>query len=390
MADIRIAVLGTRGFPNVQGGIEKHCEELYTRLAAMEYGECRGCKVRVYAREGYVNPGTKVYKGVEIYPLPIVRKKNLEAIVHTLVGVLHIGFNRKSFDIVHIHGIGPSLLTPVVRLMGLKVVVTNHGPDYERQKWGLTAKILLRLGEYTGVKFSSAVIAVSEHLKKTLEDRFHRPVSFIPNGVTILPSQPPGEVLNKYGLKKGMYILSVGRVVPEKGFHDLVDAYRETDSEWRLVIAGGADHEDNYIRTLRKQIEKDKRVIMTGLVTGKVLSELYSNAGLFISPSYHEGLPITILEAMSYDLPLLVSNIPAHQELIINKDWVFPPGDKHKIKEMLSQFMDRPEKYKEDRLKKQQILDRLNWDKVSKETLSVYQSILQSCQPLPSSPPDIH
>lgn len=360
--------MGTRGFPNVQGGVERHCEELYPRLVSM------GCRVRVYARKGYVGPQTTYYRGVEIFPLWAPRKKSLEAIIHTFLGILHLAFHRKEFDLLHIHAIGPSLLTPVARLLGLKIVVTNQGPDYDRQKWGYTAKAALRFGEFLGTRFASKVIAVSRHIKETLEKRYGREIYFIPNGAAVPNKVSPGPALKKYGLEKGRYILAVGRLVPEKGFHDLLDAFAGIDTDWRLVIAGGADHEDSYSAMIRKKAEKDSRVVATGFISGATLAEVYSNAGFLILPSYHEGLPLTILEAMSYGLPILASGIPANMELVTDKSWTFPPGDIATMRNKLLEFIECPIKNEMILTNTKRIKEEFNWDRIALETLSLYKT----------------
>ena len=369
MGELRVAVLGTRGFPGVQGGVERHTEELYTRLAAS------GVKIRVYARTCYVGSGVKDYNGVEIYPLWSPRSKGLEAIIHTLLGILHIAFTGCRYDILHIHAIGPSLLVPVARLFGLRLVVTNHGPDYNRKKWGLFAKTMLRLGEYFGTKYAASVIAVSQHIKGNLEERFGLTVSYIPNGVNMPDKTPAGDYTEGFLLKPEKYILAVGRLVPEKGFHDLITAFSEVDTDWKLVIAGGADHEDSYSSYLINLASDTERVVLTGFVTGQNLSELYSNAAFLVLPSYHEGLPITVLEAMSYGLPVLASSIPANMELVEAKN-SFPPGDVEALKKKLIDFiaLNHEENYATD-LKKR-IKEEFNWDLIADKTLKVYRSAL--------------
>ncbi|MBI5237145.1 MAG: glycosyltransferase family 4 protein [Deltaproteobacteria bacterium] len=370
MAQIRVAVIGTRGFPGLQGGVEKHCEELYPRLVKL------GCRVRVYARKCYVGPTRKDYKGVEIYPLWAPRKKSIEAVVHTFLAVLHAGLNRKNFDIVHIHAIGPSLLAPLARMFGFKVIVTNHGPDYDREKWGFFAKTVLRMGERAGASFATRLISVSKHIKKTIEQRYNRQSLYIPNGVEIKPLTRPGALMGRYGLKKHGYALAVGRLVPEKGFHDLLDAFAGIDTDWKLVIAGNADHEDDYSRGLREKAARDSRVVLTGFITGPGLSEVYSNAGFLVLPSYHEGLPITILEAMSYNLPVLASRIPANTELIENEERSFMPGDIAAMKEKISRAIHGDAGKDTAPANKKRIQEEFNWDNIAKETMKVYNSVL--------------
>ncbi len=370
MAELRIAILGTKGFPDVQGGIERHCQELYRRLALM------GCKVRVYARKGYVNPEKTVFDGVEIFPLWTVRRKNLEAIIHTFLGAVHIGLHKNSFDLVHIHAVGPSILTPLVRLFGLKVIVTNHGPDYDRPKWGYFAKMILHLGEFLGTRYATAVIAVSNHIKNMLEEKYGREVFYIPNGVNIPMKVMPGSILRKYALKEKGYVLAVGRLVREKGFHDLIAAYADIVTDWKLVIAGGADIEDNYSKELKEMTEKNCHIVMTGVMNENDLAELYSNAALFVSPSYQEGLPITVLEAMSFDLPVLVSNIPPHMELITSDFCIFPTGDVSVLKEKLHEFIKTPS-YRETILNNKELVkDEFDWDHISIKILNIYRDML--------------
>ena len=325
----RIAVLGTRGFPGVQGGVEKHCENLYPRLVSL------GCRVRVYARKGYVPSRNYSYRGVEIVPILAPKTKSLEAICHSLLGVFHIACNRKKFDVVHIHALGPSLVAPLVRLCGLKVVVTNHGPDYNRKKWGALAKAALRMGERLGTKYANGVIAVSKTIEKDLQTRYGRRVNYIPNGIDIPEPVPPGAYLDKLGLKPRGYFLAVARFVPEKGLHDLLRGFREIDTDWKLALVGGADHEDSYSAELKKMAAADARVVMTGVIKGGSLGEVYSSAGCFVLPSYHEGLPIVLLEALGYGLRVLCSSIPPNMEIVADEEALFPPGDIDRLKERM-------------------------------------------------------
>ncbi len=366
MGNLRIAVLGTRGFPNVQGGIEKHCEELYTRLCSL------GCQVRVYARTGYVSPEVATYKGVEIYPLRVPKIKSLEALIHTFLGVIHVVAHRKKFDIIHIHGIGPSLLTPVARLSRLKIIVTNHGPDYDRQKWGRIAKFMLHLGEFLGVRFAATIIAISQNIKHHLKKKYQRDSFYIPNGVNVSPHVQAGHALRRFGLVAGKYILAVGRLVPEKGFHDLLNAFKLVNTDWKLVIVGKADHEDTYSNKLVRAAKNDNRVVMAGFLSGSPLSEIYSNAGFFILPSYHEGLPITILEAMSYGLPVLASDIPGNVEIITNNDFIFKPGDISAMKNKILDFIEAPPGKQIAFDNKRRIENEFNWNRIAEDTMKIY------------------
>ncbi len=370
---ISVAVLGTRGFPDVQGGVETHCENLYPALVRA------GVDVTVFARRGYVQNSTYEYKGVKIHPLWSPRKKSVEAITHTFFGVMLVFFKRKQFDVLHIHSIGPSLLVPLARMTGLKVVVTNHGPDYERKKWGRIASISLKMGEKLGSKFGSQIITVSRHIKNQLEVKYGRVCTYIPNGVQIKKPSTSSRIQKKYALSKRRYILAVGRLVPEKGFHDLMAAFSAINlTGWKLVIAGGADHEDDYSRGLLAAAVENKNIIMAGALNAQEISELYSNAGIFILPSYHEGLPLVILEAMSFGLPLIVSDIEANKELVENMDNTFPVGDVEALARKITLFAKDSLSSTCDEKLIEKVGNDFSWEKISACTLDVYHQAIKS------------
>jgi glycosyltransferase involved in cell wall biosynthesis len=371
---MRIAVLGTRGFPGVQGGVETHCQELYPRLAA------RGLDITVFGRKGYLPAEPYIYQGVKVVPLYSVRRKNLEAACHTLLALYQAARTRPRFDLVHIHTIGPGLFTPLARLAGFKTVVTNQGPDYERGKWGRLAKAALRLGEAMSARYAHAVISVSKTIQAMLLKKYGRQSTYIPNGVVIPAKQAPGPVLARFGLRPGQYILAVGRFVPEKGFHDLLAACHDLPGDFRLVVAGGADHEDNYSSALRSQAAQNDRVILTGIITGRDLAEIYSNARLFVLPSYHEGLPLVLLEALSYGLPALVSAIPANLEIMDKPEWTFAPGDVEGLRARLAAALRRSEAPDWVRRLEARLAEEFNWDKIAEATLALYLNVVNQHQ----------
>lgn len=368
---IRIAVLGLRGFPGVQGGVEKHCQELYPRLTRYN------CEITVLARKGYVEENPYVYRGVKIIPLWAPRMKALEAICHTIVGLGWLAGHRREYDVVHLHAIGPSLLTPLARWLGFRVLVTNHGPDYDRQKWGALARSMLRLGEFLGTRYAHRVIAVSKHIKAQLWTKYGKAAQYIPNGVNIPEKVSTRQALNDFGLEPGRYILAVGRLVPEKGFHDLLEAFAEIGSGWKLAIVGHADHQGRYSKTLIQRAKQINNVVMTGFQKGRGLAELYSNAGLFVLPSYHEGLPIVALEAMSYNLPILLSDIPANQEVAFSGE-TFPLGNKEVLVRKLQAFLDNPSAIASPQLLREKaahLKTEFNWDVIAQQTFILYQTV---------------
>ena len=306
---MKIVVTGTRGIPSIQGGVETHCEELFPRIVSM------GGDVVLLRRASYVEKDSandvRAFKGVGLIDLPTPRRKSFEAIIHTFRAVVEA--KRQKADIVHIHAVGPALLVPVAKMLGLKVVMTNHGPDYEREKWGKAAKAMLRLGERLGAKYADAVIVISEHIRRRLAERYGRTdADLIFNGVPVLEKDAGTDYTDSLGLQPGRYVVAIGRFVKEKNFHLLIDAFSRVAPEGiRLVIAGDADMPDDYSESLKRQA-KDAGMVLTGFIKGRKLRQLMSHARLFVLPSTHEGLPISLLEAMSYGLDVLVSDIDAN------------------------------------------------------------------------------
>ena len=324
---MKIAVLGTRGFPGVQGGVEKHCENLYPRLVE------KGCEVICFSREPYTGKDVLWHKGVEIRPICCPKNKFLEAIVHTWKGILEA--NKLKPDILHIHAVGPALFVPFAKLFGLQVIMTHHGPDYERKKWNGIARLILKMGERNGCRKADEVICISEPIAQSIREKYCRNPIVIPNGVEISSKVETVEVLRRFGLEKGKYVLTVSRFVPEKGLHDII----EVQSPYKIVIVGDADHIDKYSRKLKEQAKMHQNVILTGRLTGLPLQELYSHAGLFVLPSYYEGLPIVLLEAMSYGLSCVVSDIPANREVQLSEERYFKPGDVKALGLKIKQFI---------------------------------------------------
>lgn len=375
---MKIAVLGTRGFPGIQGGVEAHCEQLYPRLVA------RNCEVVVFTRRPYVHGANGVYRGVRLIPLACPKHKYLEALLHSLVGVLHA--RKLSPDLLHIHAVGPSLVAPLARWLGMQVIVTNHGPDYQRKKWGVLAKAILRLGEHLGTRWAHQVICISEAIAADLRRKYNARPVVIPNGVEMPQRVDSQEALLTYGLESRQYILAVGRFVPEKGFHDLIEAFGRLQTvgsdgdqaKWKLVIVGRADHEDRYSRRVKERASKIRNVILTGFLTEKPLAELYSHAGLFALSSSYEGLPLVLLEAMSYGLPCVVSDLPSTRDVGLPEECYVRPGDVQALAAKLDERMRTPLGLEARRAQISQIAEGYSWETIADRTLEVYQSVLRN------------
>lgn len=357
-------VIGTRGVPDYLGGVETHCQELYPRLVRL------GCDVTVIRRSAYKVSGdqSKEFMGVKLVDIFSPKNKSIEAIFHTAAAIFYARL--KSPDLVHIHGVGPSLMIPFARLLGLKVVSTNHGPDYDRQKWGKAAKTILKLGERLGAIFSNKVIAISTVIQSILQTKYNRDSELVYNGIAPKVMQQPSDYLNSLGLHPLQYIVAVGRFVEEKGFHDLIAAFNELkDSNVKLVLVGDSDHEDKYSRSL-KEMARKYNIVTTGFISGDKLVEIFCNAKLFAMPSYHEGLPIALLEAMSYSLPVLVSDIPANKAVELNESDYFPVGNVHELSSALDKKI--PTCSQVDYSK---YMAKYDWDLIAKQTLEIYERV---------------
>ena len=303
-------MLGLRGIPARYGGVERHVEEISRRLVAS------GHEVTVFCRNNYVDERVDEYLGVHLRHLPSIGTKHLDAISHTALATAGA---LRGFDVIHYHALGPGLLAPVPRLLhpGVAVVQTIHGLDNLRQKWGPVARGVLTLGEWSSAHAPHAVVAVSRTLAEEYRSRRDHEVFTIPNGVVPMTPRPGTQIAARFGLDAGGYVLFVGRLVPEKAPHLLIEAFAGLGEGRRLVIAGGSSFSDAYVASLRRLAAGDPRVLFVDYVYGEVLEELYTNAAAFVSPSELEaGPPLTLLEAAGLGTPVVASDIPTQLEIL--------------------------------------------------------------------------
>ena len=325
-----VAVIGTRGFPGIQGGVEAHSYHLYTRMDDV--------RVRLYRRRAYLTAqSSQSFPNIEYIDLPSTRVKGFEAVWHTLLSVLHILFHRP--DVVHIHNIGPGMFAPLLRLFGLPVVLTYHSPNYEHAKWNAPARWLLRQCEKLSLRFSNRVIFVNKYQMEkcgALEKSI-----YIPNGIDPVTRSEDDSFLQRFGILKGEYLLAVGRLTPEKGLQYLVEAANRLPQVTQVVIAGASDHDDSY-RKLLDQLDKGHKVIFTGFTTGEDLNQLYSHARAFVLPSVNEGFPMVLLEAMAHGLPIVCSDIPGTRQVDLPEQDYFAVGDVDALAATLSHLLASP------------------------------------------------
>lgn len=337
---MRVDVLGTRGFPGIQGGVERHCERLYPCM--------EGADLRVFRRRPYVNPDYRgaSYPRIRFTDLPSTRIRGVEAVVHSFLSTVVAAFS--SARIVHIHNIGPALFSPLLKLCGKKVVLTYHSANYEHDKWGRMAKTLLRLSEKIGLSCADRVIFVSKFQMMKYSAEVRAKSDYIPNGIVPMKRSVSTSFLDSLSLAPCGYFLSVGRITPEKGFDLLIQAYRRLRTGKKLVIAGSPDQDAKYFDELKRMADGDDRIVFAGFVDGDNLSQLYTNAAAYVLPSRTEGFPLVLLEAINFGLPLLVSDIPATHLLDLPAVSYFRMADSEALADKLGEFLsvDDAERYK--------------------------------------------
>lgn len=366
----KIMVLGLRGVPGIQGGVETHAEKLYPILARI------GCDVEIITRTPFHSNDTgKEWSGVKLKRLWAPQITGLEAFLHTLLGVLYAGVKRP--DILHIHAIGPAIFAPLARLLGLKVVVTHHGFDYEREKWGTIASYILKAGESLGMRFANKNIGVSRVICKFVKEKYRNNCVYIPNGVSIPEPPKSNFALKKYDLYSRKYILQVSRMVPEKRQIDLIHSFVKANLVgWKLVLVGALYEHDNYSNKIKLLAKKHSNIVLTGFLKGLPLQEIYANAGVFVLPSSHEGLAIVLLEALSYGIYVLASDIPPNLEIELSPDQYFSLGKidelTDRIKTVINEKLVTRESCQE---MKKQIKEKYDWELIAIQTLTVYKEL---------------
>lgn len=369
---VKIAMLGHKSIPSRQGGIEIVVEELAVRMAAL------GHQVTIYNRSGHHVSGKEFdqkklreYKGIRMKYVPTIDKKGLAAMSASFFAAVAAAFGK--YDVVHFHAEGPCAMLWLPKLFGKRCIATVHGLDHQRAKWGKFASTYIMLGEKCAVRFADEIIVLSEGVQKYFLDTYGRKTRFIPNGVN-RPVLHKAEIIkNKFGLEKDTYILFLGRLVPEKGLRYLIQAFKQVKTDKKLVIAGGSSDTDEFASELWEMAKDDDRIIFTGFVQGQELDELYSNAYVYTLPSDLEGMPLSLLEAMSYGNCCLVSDIDECASVVEDKALIFKKSDVNDLKEKLQLACDQPKIVEQMKAEAADfICGKYNWDDVVKETLSLY------------------
>lgn len=354
-----------------EGGIEIVVKELCTRMAR------DGCRVTCYNRSGHhmngAEYGDKVeYDGICQKFVPTIKRKGAAAVSSSFFAAFYSAVGK--YDVVHIHAEGPAFFAWLPKIFGKRVVVTIHGIDWQREKWksGFASKFI-RQGEKNAVKYADEIIVLSKGVQNYFEDTYGRKTRFIPNGVNRPEMHIANLITEKFGLTKNSYILFLGRLVPEKGIRYLIEAFKNVKTDKKLVIAGGSSDTTSFMNEVKKLAKEDERILFTGFVQGQMLDELYSNAYIYTLPSDLEGMPLSLLEAMSYGNCCIVSDVPECAEVVADKALTFKKSDVNDLREKLQDACDCPEKVAEY---KEQAADFIcgnyNWADVVEETMKLY------------------
>jgi len=362
---MKIAFIGQKGIPATYGGIENFTEEVATRLAK------KGHEVVVYCRPHYTKTFRK-FQGVSLRKIKSIPTKHLDALSHTFLSGIDSAL--KHFDIINFQAIGPATLSFIPRLSnGTKIVNIIHALDWKRSKWGFWAKRLLRLAEYPSVKFPHKVLVISSELKKHFEEKWKKEMISLPTGIEEPIFKEPN-LIKKFGLEKDDFILYLGRLVPEKGCHYLVEAFQKIKTDKKLFIAGEGSFTDGYLEKLHKST--NHKIIFGGFVEKEIMQELYSNAYLYVLPSEVEGLPHSILQALSYGLAALVSDIPENKEAASNFGFYFKNKDVSELKEKLEFLLQNENLVKSQKEERERyVKTNFSWDKTVEVLEGVYQKL---------------
>lgn len=382
---IRVAVFGQKRVPSREGGVEIVVWELVTRMAAM------GHKVTCINRRGHHVSGVQydnnkinkldgpkkcnnIIEGVEITSVQTIDKKGLAATSAAFFAAVKAAFGR--YDVVHIHAEGPAAFCYIPKMFGKKVVVTCHGLDWARPKWKNSfGGKFIKYGERMAVKHADSIIVLSKGVKDYFKKTYNRDTEFIPNGVNRPQIVEPNEITDRWGITKDSYILTVARLTDEKKIDLLIDAYKKIATDKKLVIAGGSSDSNEYVEKLHKMAADDDRIIFTDFVQGRVLEELYSNAYIYVLPSELEGMPLSLLEAMSYGNCCLTSDIAECVDVVGNNAVSFKKNDIEDLTDKLKGLCDRSDMVEALKTKAADyICNRYNWNDVARETIKIYQS----------------
>lgn len=369
---LKIAMLGHKRIPSREGGIEIVVEELCTRMVkAGNSVTCLNRRGHHVSGKEFDSQSLEEYKGIQIKTVPTINRKGIAATTSSISGAFIAAFG--TYDVVHFHAEGPCAMLWLPKIFGKRCIATIHGLDHQRAKWGRFASAYIMMGERTAVKYADEIIVLSTGVQDYFKSVYNRETRFIPNGVVKTKIESADLLKQQFDLTENSYILFLARLVPEKGVRYLIGAFKTVMTDKKLVIAGGSSDSDEFSNELKEMARGDDRILFTGFVQGKVLAEFYSNAYIYILPSDLEGMPLSLLEAMSYGNCCIVSNIPECADVVEDKAVTFQKGNIGDLAQKLQMLCDSPDivaKYKEEAA--DYICEKYNWDDVVSNILALY------------------
>lgn len=375
-ASKRVAMIGHKFIPSRNGGVEVVVSNLAPHLARLGYDvTCYNRTNEDLKKTRKSGPLEKEYRGVHLIWTPTVNRRGLAAMSASTIATVMAAFG--PYDLIHYHTEGPCFLCWLPRLMGKKIVVTIHGLDHMRQKWGRFASAYIMQGEKAAVRHAHSIIVLSKGVQQYFLEKYQRKTELIHNGIDPVEKKPACEITKQFGLKNQEYILFLGRLVPEKGIHYLIKAYQSLRTDKKLVIVGGTSDTDGYVRQLYDMAKNDPSIIFTGFQQGIVAEELYSNAYLYVLPSDLEGMPLTLLEAMNYGCCCVTSDIDECVDVMDGCGFSFPHGNVEALRELLQELCDHPDKAEAYRSKAREVVSaKYTWQDIAEQTDELYSKVL--------------
>lgn len=372
----RIAMIGHKFIPSRDGGVEVVVSNLAPQLKEIGYDvTCYNRTNKDFKKLRKSAPLPKEYRGVHLVWTPTVNRRGLAAMSSSIIATIMAAFGR--YDLIHFHTEGPCVLCWLPKLFGKKIVVTVHGLDHQRQKWGKLASAYIMLGERAAARHAHSIIVLSKGVQTYFREKYGRETVLIPNGIDPAEIRPAGEITKQFGLSSREYILFLGRLVPEKGIHYLLEAYWNLSTDKKLVIVGGTSDTDDYVRHLYEMAGNNPSIIFTGFQQGAVLEELYSNAYLYVLPSDLEGMPLTLLEAMNYGCCCVTSDIGECADVMNGCGVTFPRGNAEALQKALQDLCDHPEKTEAYRVDaRKTVASKYSWKEITAQTQDLYRTLL--------------
>jgi glycosyltransferase involved in cell wall biosynthesis len=381
---LRIAVIGPRGVPSNYSGVERIVEELFEYIAA------RGHLVTVYCRPGVLGEKTGTHKGMRLVRTSAPGGKNFETLSHSFFSTMHAAIRGdvhdggKKFDLISYHTIAPGLFTPIARLAGIPVVNHVHGLDWQREKWkGLGSRVLRRC-ERTMVSHATQIVGVNQEISDYYRRSYNLDVPILPNGVHAVSDDftPDAEVLQRFGLAPRGYIVSIGRLVPEKRIHDTIAAFANVPGNTKLVFVGEGKHSPEYVSDLHKSAANDPRIVFTGIQSGHALETLFRSARLYVTASELEGLPSSLLECMERRVPAIASDIVPHRQLlgdVPGYGWFFKVGDLEALTKLIADALaDEVAATAIANREREYVRQHYSWPARADATLNLYRRVVEN------------